>query len=182
MRLGLVAALIVAITFSYPAMGADQATTSGEPIGEPVDPDGNGLLKFIYGSAPENGILLLPFGIHTQSEDKSWGNNNLVGVVYNSFSAGTFVNSFHDRTWYLVLMRNIVSYHGFGIDYFVGLVYGYEGHLATTNGIPFGDTVLFEHNLNPVISGDIWYRVTEHLQLQMTLTPLVVLAGFKYNF
>jgi len=68
------------------------------------------------------------------------------------------------------------------MDYFVGLVYGYEGHLATTNGIPFGDTVLFEHNLNPVISGDIWYRVTDHLQLQMTLTPLVVLGGFKYNF
>jgi len=182
MQLAVVMIAIAVLAVSYPAMGADQTTTIAQPIEQSADSGGNSLLKFIYGSAPENGILFLPFGIHTQSEDKSWGNNNLIGVVYNSLSAGTFVNSFHDRTWYLVLMRNIVSYHGFGMDYFVGLVYGYEGHLATTNGIPFADTVLFEHNLNPVISGDIWYRVTDHLQLQMTLTPLVVLGGFKYNF
>jgi len=88
LHLRLIVALIVGVTFSYPALSADQATKTWEPIEGSADPEGNGLLEFIYGSAPENGILFLPFGIHTQSEDKNWGNNNLIGVVYNSLSAG----------------------------------------------------------------------------------------------
>jgi hypothetical protein len=54
--------------------------------------------------------------------------------------------------------------------------------LATINGIPFRQTFLVEHNLNPIIGIDAWYEVTDHLQLQATFTPLVELVGVKYNF
>ncbi|MFA4967380.1 MAG: hypothetical protein WC624_04095, partial [Candidatus Margulisiibacteriota bacterium] len=78
----------------------------------------NQLLDFIYGRDPKNGLIYLPFGKHTQISDKELSANNLIGVVYNSVSFGSFINSYHDRTWYLVVMRNIFSFRGFGLDYF----------------------------------------------------------------
>ncbi|WP_156826924.1 hypothetical protein [Geopsychrobacter electrodiphilus] len=140
------------------------------------------VLKFVYGKSVRDGILILPYGIHTQTKSKSIAHNNCFGLVYNSFSVGTFINSFHERTWYLVAIRNLIAYHGFGLDYFAGVLYGYKGKLATVSGVPFRNSFLFKHNFNPILSLDTWYELTDHIQLQVTYTPLVVLGGIKYNF
>lgn len=142
----------------------------------------NQLLDFVWGGAPKNGVIYLPFGRHTQIQDENLTVNNLVGVVYNSISLGTFINSFREQTWYLVVMRNIFSYHGFGIDYFAGILYGYNGKLANVKGIPFRDTFLFKYNLNPIISLDTYYEITDYFHIQAMITPLVILSGIKYNF
>lgn len=138
--------------------------------------------KFIYGKPPKDGIIFQPIGFHTKTIDKRPAHNSLIGMVYHSFSAGTFINSFDDRTWYFVVMRNIYSEHGFGIGYMAGALYGYKGNLSTVNGVPFRHTLLFEHNINPIIAIDAWYEVTDSFHLQATFTPLVVLVGVKYNF
>lgn len=138
-------------------------------------------LDFIYGKPTKNGILYLPLGRHTQIAEENFSSNNLIGIVYNSFSFGTFINSFHERTWYLVIIRNIFSYYGFGIDYFAGLLYGYEGKLSQIEGIPLRETFLFQHNLNPVVSLGAHYEVEKHIQAQVMITPLVILYGVKYN-
>jgi len=108
--------------------------------------------------------------------------NNLMGVVYNSLSLGTFINSYNDRTWYLVVTRNIFDFHGFGVNYFAGLLYGYAGRLSTVRGIPLADTFLFKSDVNPIVSLETYYEVVDHLDVQLLITPLVALSGVKYNF
>jgi hypothetical protein len=139
------------------------------------------LLAFVWGRTPKNGIIYLPFGRHTQIQNENLTANNLVGVVYKSISLGSFINSFHDQTWYLVVMRNIFSRHGFGIDYFAGILYGYDGKLSTVEGIPLRDTFLFKSDINPILSLDTYYEITDHFQMHIMITPLVVLSGIKYN-
>lgn len=140
------------------------------------------LIDFIIGEPVKDGVMYLPFGIHTKTKNKDVAKNHLVGIVYNSLIFGTFINSFHDRVWSIALTRNIISYHGFGVDYFIGALYGYKGQLSTVSGIPLRNTFLFKKNLNPVASLDAYYELSDHLQLQAMFTPLVVLGGVKYNF
>lgn len=140
----------------------------------------NKIAGFIWGDPVSNGIIYLPWGVHTKHSGIS--NNHLVSVVYNSFLFGTFINSFDDRVWSLAFNRNLIEYHGFGVDYVAGLIYGYEGKLSEVEGIPLKNTFLFKHNLNPVVSINPYYKASEHFQIQTVLTPLVVLFGIKYNF
>jgi hypothetical protein len=87
--------------------------------------DYSDLQKLIYGEPSRDGIIYQPVGVHTKTISKHPTNNNLIGVVYQSFSAGTFINLYDDRTWYLVVMRNVYSERGFGIGYFAGVLFGY---------------------------------------------------------
>lgn len=144
--------------------------------------DGFDLREFVYGKAPGDGVVFLPLGMHTKSDRRELSNNILTGVVYHSLSVGTFINSFDDRTWYLVVMRNVFSSRSFGIDYFAGVLHGYKGNLAHVEGVPLRNSFLFTDNLNPIISANVWYEVADHLKLQATLTPLVLLGGIKYDF
>ncbi|RMH16782.1 MAG: hypothetical protein D6698_09240 [Gammaproteobacteria bacterium] len=155
---------------------------AARPAGSNQQSKGNALLTFIYGKAPKNGIVYLPFGMHTQSKSKDVSTNNLISITYNSLSAGTFINSFHERTWHFGVTRTIYSTHGFGIDYFAGVLYGYKGKLARVNHIPFRNSFLFKYNLTPGASLNVWFEPTNHLQLQILYTPLVILSGVKYNF
>ena len=79
-------------------------------------------------------------------------------------------------------MRNLVSYNRFGLDYFAGVMYGYKGQLSTVHSIPLRNSFLFKGNLNPVVSISAHYDISDRLQFQTLLTPLVVLTGLKYNF
>ncbi|HXH71654.1 MAG TPA: hypothetical protein VNI58_02445 [Mariprofundaceae bacterium] len=177
------ALLVILISCGTSAYASEESSAQAAPqVEAPSDEEQNAFLTFLYGKTPKDGIVFLPYGMHTQTKSKKIAHNNLIGVVYDSFSAGTFINSFNDRTWYLVLIRNIYASHGFGIDYFAGALYGYKGKLATVRGVPFRNSFLFKHNLNPVISVDGWYEFSDHLQMQVMLTPLVVLGGVKYNF
>ena len=140
------------------------------------------LIDFIYGNPVRDGILVLPFGVHTRSDNHAISMNNLIGLFQNSVGFGTFVNSFDNRIWYLVNARNLVSYHDFGLDYYVGVIYGYEGFLSTLETIPFHNSFLFKGNLNPVVSVSAYYTISDQFQLQVMYTPGIALAGVKYNF
>lgn len=140
------------------------------------------LIDFIVGEEAKDGILYLPIGIHPTDINTGTFRHHLIGVAYNSFLFTTFINSRDDRVWGIGLNRNIISYHGFGLGYFVGAGYGYKGHLSTLKGIPFRDTFLFKSNLSPLASINAQYELSDHLQLQVISAVLVVIVGIKYNF
>lgn len=140
------------------------------------------LINFIYGKPIKDGLIYMPFGIHTNLDGENANNNALLGVVYNSFVFGTFINSFNDRTWYIAKARNIISYKDFGVDYYFGLMYGYKGKLSTSKGIPFRNTFLFKGNLSPAFTIAAHYSISDHVQVQTILSPHISLFGVKYNF
>jgi hypothetical protein len=140
------------------------------------------LIKFIYGKPIKDGLIYMPFGIHINSGNNNVSNNALLGIAYKSFIFGTFMNSFGDRTWYIVKGRNIISYKRFGVDYYFGLMYGYKGKLSTSEGTPFRNTFLFAGNLNPTFTIAAHYSISDHVQIQTMLSPAAYLFGVKYNF
>jgi len=64
----------------------------------------------------------------------------------------------------------------------IGAVYGYKGKLSKYGNKPLKNTFLFKHNVSPVLVLDVFYRVSDHLQLQVMSTYLAVLGGIKYDF
>jgi hypothetical protein len=138
-------------------------------------------LDRFYGKTPKDGLIIEPFGIHTTKINEGLTDNYLVGIVYKSIAAGTFINSFRDRTFYLGVTRNIYASNGFGVDYFLGALYGYHGKLSTVSGVPLRDSFLWKNNINPVVSIDTYYEISEAFKLQLTITPLVILGGIKYS-
>lgn len=80
------------------------------------------------------------------------------------------------------MTRELFKYGIFGVDYYLGLMVGYNGKLADVGGIPFRHTVLFRHDLNPIGTLDLHIDVSEYFELRTFLTPLVALAGVKIYF
>lgn len=140
------------------------------------------IISFLDGEPIEDGFMYLPFGVHLGSDNKEISNNNLIGLFYKSFAAGTFINSFDDRIWYLAYARKIYSYQDFGINYYAGAIYGYDGYLAGASQIPLHNTFLYKYNLNPFISVSPYYQITDEIELHAMFTFGFAIAGIKYNF
>lgn len=137
--------------------------------------------EWLAGTAPENGIFFLPVGYHTQYERRVT-RNDLAGAVYRSVAVGTFVNSFDDRSWFLVWLRRVVATPHFEVEYFAGVVGGYRGRLQETTGIPFRKTFLWRGDVNPVVSLNLGVVLAPNLRLQMMVSPLMTCTGIKYSF
>jgi|GEM_PF-4421061 len=160
------------------AAGAEQAQS--QPAQAKASEQEQGWLDLLNGKPVKDGLLIAPLGFHTRYA-KDIFNTAMIGVTYDSSMFGTFINSFHDRTLFLVRQRTIYENSRFGVDLFYGLMYGYRGQLSTV-AVPFRGSVLWRHNLNPVVSLDTWVRLTEHTDVQLVLTPLVFTMGIKYNY
>jgi hypothetical protein len=142
---------------------------------------GGEVLEFLRGTAPQDGIVLLPIGYHPQHRFHLV-DNQLIGLVYHSMAAGTFINSYGDRSGYLVWVRDLYSSSHFGIEYFAGAVVGYNGRLAKTGGIPYKNSILWKHDVNPVVSFNVYYSFSKHVRAQIMVSPLVYSGGLKYSF
>ncbi len=134
-----------------------------------------------FGEASPDGVYYLPLGYHTKHRF-SLTNRELIGIEYHSIAFGTFINSFDDRTWYLGMLRTVYTHNDFSLDVLGGLLYGYRGKLSTTEGMPFRNSFLWRDNLNPVITVVPGYAISDHVQLQILLTPLMICGGAKYVF
>jgi len=96
---------------------------------------------WLKGEEPEShlylGMLTWHFNSKSRHEDR-W-QNQLIAGNYKSFFAGTFLNSFSDRTYVAGIQRNVFkrgdNIKGYEIGYRAGGIYGYEerfGHIAKT--------------------------------------------------
>jgi hypothetical protein len=139
-------------------------------------------LDFLPGRVPADGVIYLPLGYHTRYSF-NLSDNQLLGLVFQSAAAGTFINSFGDRAAFFGTTRELTSGKGrLGLDYFAGLVVGYHGRLKEVDGMPFRQSVLFRGNVNPALAMNLHYRISTHFRAQVMLTPLVFNVGIKYGF
>lgn len=135
----------------------------------------------LYGKAPADGVYFMPIGYHTKHK-LSFTNQQVIGITYRSLVFGSFINSFEDRTWYLGIVRTVFTFHSLSVDLVAGALYGYRGNLSKTEGIPLRNSFLWTHNLNPVITVNVDYKISEYVQFSTIFTPLIICSGLKYNF
>ena len=100
--------------------------------------------EWIKGSRPKNALLLGMWSLHLDGtgvigNGNSNEQNHLLGFQAYGFSAGTFINSHSDRSYFAGLSR-VVYTKDFSknarmdIGYQVGLLYGYGDNLTNLGG------------------------------------------------
>ena len=129
-----------------------------------------GLLKMAWGT-PEPSTLYL--GMWTKHFHPGISNNQLVAVNFHGYFAGTFLNSWHDRSYAAGVERSV--HHGgmgetgaYSVGYRLGAINGYDSRLirgaGSTPVVPFVQ----------VIGNASWKRVG----VQGSYCWLVVTGGF----
>ena len=100
----------------------------------------------IWGIKARDALLLGMRSIHLDGTGEYFGNgsNNdkghLLGIRYHGLTAGTYINSKDDRSWFLGPAREVYSRDfsddgRFDIGYSFGLLYGYGDQLTNLGGM-----------------------------------------------
>ena len=137
--------------------------------------------EFLPDDPIKDGIYYFPYVQHTL-HDADTGLINLVGIVFEQYSAGTFRNSFGDQTFYVVRGLNLAKYGPFGLEIYAGAMYGYYDNLATGNTIPDSFKFLFENDVVPIAAITAYYEVNDRFEFRVLGTPFFGSVGFKINF
>jgi len=61
-----------------------------------------------------------------------------------------------------------------------GIMYGYDGRLQNTEGIPFRDTFLIKGDINPVVGVELDYRFYKKWSVHTSIAPRIIIYGFRY--
>ena len=61
-----------------------------------------------------------------------------------------------------------------------GIMYGYDGRLQNTEGIPFRDTFLIRGDINPVVGVELDYRFYKKWSVHTSIAPRIIIYGFRY--
>ncbi len=104
------------------------------------------LWEKIKGKKARDALLLGMWSIHVDGTGEYFGdgrNNDqghLAGIQYYGLTAGTFINSFDDRAYYIGLAREVYSHNyskntRFDIGYKFGLLWGYGDDLINVAGM-----------------------------------------------
>jgi len=161
-------------------LGAEEFASADRPDSGEAESRSFDIDEYI-GSKPSDGLMLLPLGIHTRNPTKIIS-SDLIGVIYHGYYIGSFINSFDDRVWSAGITREMFSYGIVGLDYYAGLMVGYNGNLADVPGIPFRRSFLFHGDLNVVASLDLHLDFSDSFEIRTFLTPLVIITGLKFHF
>ena len=104
------------------------------------------LWEKIKGKKARDALLLGMWSIHVDGTGEYFGDgrnndqNHLAGIQYYGLTAGTFINSFDDRAYYIGLAREVYSHNyskntRFDIGYKFGLLWGYGDDLINVAGM-----------------------------------------------
>ena len=133
------------------------------------------------GQTPQNAISIFPAGFHTDEINKNI-NFKFYSISYKGYIISSFENSFKDNTYSIGINKNITSKNKITIGYSAGLLYGYNGKLSNTKGIPFRKTFLFQGDINPFLGLNISYKLTKKIEFATFLEPLVIIYGFNFLY
>ena len=134
--------------------------------------------KKIWGAPLKSGITFMPVGTHTIEPnvfDVWYGSYN-----YRNLELSVFKNSFSDWTLGLFYKRGYYFSEKFHIAYGGGIVYGYKGKLQTVDYIPFRDSFLFTGAISPIVGLDIDYKISKKVSIRSSISPLIIIYGFRY--
>lgn len=127
-----------------------------------------------WGRPARDHIYLGMWTVHLQPGKDQENTNNLIGMTYDGYFGGTFINTHGDRTWSAGWQRTLFQERYGDIEveagYRAGMMYGYRKflNLYDTGFFPLLQTVL-----------DIDYK---GFGVQLSWAGVVVTAGFYYRF
>ncbi|MDP0561203.1 MAG: hypothetical protein QS721_02210 [Candidatus Endonucleobacter sp. (ex Gigantidas childressi)] len=133
-------------------------------------------LDALWGGSVRNRLCLGMWTYHVNSKNKDDNNSNnqLLGVTYNSYYCGTFINTHFDRVWSLGVQRSWYKqrYGILDVDlgYRIGVLYGYKKHL-TLCGTPFFPLLQ--------VVADFTYK---NIGIQLSWAGVVGTIGFLVGF
>ncbi|MCF6766230.1 hypothetical protein L3V82_10640 [Thiotrichales bacterium 19S3-7] len=135
---------------------------------------------FIKGETPTDSLYLGMWSYHVSEKhpfrDYNY-KNNMIGISYKSLTAGTFINSFHQRSYTVGIRRNLwekkVGDWNFQAGYNLGIVYGYKDGKG-----------MFLSDYSPVIPvGLLYLDITYHnVGVSLSTVGDVFMVGFKVEF
>lgn len=178
-------ACLVALASCSPARLAAQSTGNDADVtreASAAEDDGPSFpvswLEGIWGTKQREGVAYLPVGFHAE-EPGDIGIFHLTTFVYKSVYGAVFRNTYDLTTYSLGLERSIANKGRFHLAYRLGVMAGYDGILSTVEGIPFRNSFLFEHNVNPIFGFPAGIDITDHVQFEAFINPFVTLFGLK---
>jgi hypothetical protein len=160
--LGRIVLLLAFLAGLSPAAAADDQDTGAD--------DSPSLLKMAWGS-PEPSTIYL--GMWTKHFHPGITNNEMIAASLHGYFAGTFLNSWHERSYAVGLERSV--HHGaigekgaYSLGYRLGAINGYDSRLikgaGSTPVVPFLQ----------IVANTSWKRVG----VQASYCWLVVTGGF----
>lgn len=147
------------------------------------------IFKTIWGDQLQSSVTAMPIGLHTDFEKHSSktrstinglhealyfaGNYKSVELAFFQSSYGQLVvAAFYKRAWNFTKR--------FSVNVGGGVMYGYDGKLRNTDGIPFRDTWLIKGDINPVAGFELDYRFYKRWSVHTSIAPRIIIYGFRY--
>ncbi|MRI31720.1 hypothetical protein EOPP23_01755 [Endozoicomonas sp. OPT23] len=145
---------------------------------DPIDPyisfhEEGGWSAKLWGKPFDNRLLLGMWTHHFESGDDQENNNELLGMVYNGYYVGTFINTHSDRVVSAGWQRKLYSLSSgeWSVEagYRAGVMYGYKKYLRAfdTDFFPLFQTLL-----------DVSYK---NVGLELSWAGVVMTAGFYFK-
>jgi len=147
------------------------------------------LLKKLWGSPTKSSVTAMPIGLHTDFEKHSSKKRSTINGLhealyfsgnYRNVELAVFQNSFGDATFALSYKRTWNYTKRFSVNFGAGLLYGYDGRLQNTTGIPFRKTFLIKGDINPLLGFELDYRFYKRWSVHTSIAPRIIIYGFRY--
>lgn len=145
--------------------------------------------KVVWGDPLQSSITLMPIGLHTDFEKHSSKTRSTINGLHEAlYFAGNYIgielagfqNSYGDLTVAVFYKRAWNFTKQFSVNVGGGIMYGYNGRLQNTDGIPFRDTWLIKGDINPVLGFELDYRFYKKWSVHTSIAPRIIIYGFRY--
>lgn len=145
--------------------------------------------KTIWGDQLQSSVTAMPIGLHTDFEKHGTSKRSTINGLhealyfagnYKSLELAVFQNSFGDPVVALFYKRAWNFTKRLSMNVGAGVMYGYEGRLQNTEGIPFRDTWLIKGDINPVTGFELDYRFYKKWSIHTSIAPRIIIYGFRY--
>ncbi|MGF1612849.1 MAG: hypothetical protein ACFCVA_02780 [Gammaproteobacteria bacterium] len=164
---------MLALLWPWPAAlamecNADTSAHEEAPSGGDQRSGGRSWLDLVLGEPGQDNLYLGMWSHHLKGNEGYQTQNDLIGVSYDGYFFGTFINSYDDRAWSAGAQRDVYENRWRRLKleggYRAGLLYGYDN-------VTVGDT-----KLGPLLQlyADVSYR---QVGLQFSWALEVVTAG-----
>lgn len=135
-----------------------------------------GFLQRIWSSTPQTSITFEPVGFHTTDALRGFSQGNdlnyAIGFNYKTIIAGTFINSYDNRVYYIGVNRDFFIYKRLTLNYLLGIMHGY-GDDATSLGVC---------DPGPLLALNIRYNLIKHFDFFSSFFGAGFLFGVSYRF
>jgi len=181
---GSILLFLIFLSFSIKAQSSNKTlekTTSEKPK--------KSFLRKIWGDQTKSSITAMPIGLHTDFEKHGTSKRSTINglhealyfsVNYKTVELSVFQNSFGDATFGLAYKRTWNFTKRFSANFGAGLLYGYDGRLRNTEGIPLRDTFLIKGDVNPFLGVELDYRFYKRWSIHTSIAPRIIIYGFRF--